>query len=151
LRKRGELVDLLVILDSHFPGPDGVEAVASADARPLGSALRRHVLRVASLDPEQGFVYVTERLKSRLNHQIAKAKKLFQALSSKAWLQTGRPIPGSFEAQYILGIYDKALRAYKPLPYAGRVVYVKSAFRERIVSVNALVGSEGETIRICPR
>jgi thioesterase domain-containing protein/acyl carrier protein len=150
LKRRGELVELLAMLDSHFPGRKPVEAARSPEARPPGLAIRRHVRRIAALDPQQGLAYIAERLKNRLGQRIAKAKEPLQTLCSYACLRTGRPIPVWLRSHYILGVYEKALRAYEPLPYVGRVVYIKSELRANYHRTNwaRIFGNRLESLEV---
>jgi thioesterase domain-containing protein len=117
------------MLDSRFPGTYPLREETSSSVTSLSSSARRHVKRVATLDHRHALAYVTTRVRNRLNQRIAKVKEPLQTLASEAWLRMGRPIPGSLRGHYIRGIYERALKAYKPLPYAGRVVYIKSEER----------------------
>jgi hypothetical protein len=89
-------------------------------------------------------------VRNRLNQRIAKVKKPFQTLGSEAWLRMGRPIPASLRGHYIRGIYEKALRAYKPLPYGGKVVYVKSEERSNYHRSNwaGVLGEQMESLEV---
>jgi thioesterase domain-containing protein len=47
----------------------------------------------------------------------------------KILVRTGQLIPVWLLSEYLFGIYEKALNAYKPRLYSGRVVYIKSEKR----------------------
>jgi oxalate---CoA ligase len=150
LRARGDAVDLLVMLDSRFPGTYALEEETSRSVTSLGSSARRHLQHVATLDHQQALAYVTTRVRNRLNQRIAKVKEPFQTLASEAWLRMGRPIPAGLRGHYIRGIYEKALRAYKPLPYGGTVVYVKSEERSNYHRTNwaGVLGEQMESLEV---
>jgi thioesterase domain-containing protein len=128
LKKTGERVDLLVMLDSHFPGADVADA-AVQETRPVGTEVHRHLRNVRALPLWERVAYVMVRLQSRVSQHLAKATTLFKRSYCWMLLRTGQRIPAWLLSPYLLGIYQKARRAFSPGAYSGRVVYVKSAQR----------------------
>jgi thioesterase domain-containing protein len=130
LRKNGEQVNLLVLLDSDFPGEPVADSIESAHVHPSAAAeFRRHLRRLALLEPRHWLAYLIVRIKGKLSEPTTRATKSFETLYWNIWLRMGRPIPISFLSRYLSGIYKKALHGYKPYPYSGRVIYVKAEKR----------------------
>jgi oxalate---CoA ligase len=128
LRARGEVVDLLVLLDSRFPGTDTVP-VADSTSVGLGTELRRHIRAVSKLERRAAIMYVTTRLTRKLRDRASRISKVFKTLSWRVLLRLRRPIPTSLVSNYLLSIYEAARSKYRPVPYFGRAVYIKSEKR----------------------
>lgn len=129
LRRRGEPVGLLILLDSHFPGADAAQAAAEETREPLRSEVGRHIRTVTSLDIRALWRYVWVRLKARALHHANTCMKLCKSVYCELVVRTGRPIPRSILSHYLIRIYLKARDRYDARPYDGRVVYVKSEQR----------------------
>jgi thioesterase domain-containing protein len=132
LKKQSEEVALLFMLDSHFPGDDIPDS-------PKGSILSddniyRHLHNVDVLQTQRAklayiLVRVMGTIKGKINEKTARIRKILKKGVCKVYLAVGRRIPLSLRSFYILEIYYKARRNYKPRLYPGAVIYVKSENR----------------------
>jgi acyl-CoA synthetase (AMP-forming)/AMP-acid ligase II/thioesterase domain-containing protein len=122
LKNRGEEVSLLVMLDSHFPGPD-VHDPAAPSSNGVGVA--RHLQTLATISPSEGVSYVVVRIRSRLGQKLATVTSKFKAAYCEMLRKVGRPIPPTLLSRYLLRLYVEARRAYRPQKYSGKVMYIK--------------------------
>jgi thioesterase domain-containing protein len=129
LKTSGEEVDLLLLLDSHFPGSEAEKWTGSNAVKTVGDDARRHLRNLVQRPLREQWTYVVVRAKNRLKQSSTKFAKPFRSLRCRLELALGRRIPPSLLSHYILGIYAKARVAYEPRRYSGRVIYVKSQMR----------------------
>ncbi len=129
LSRTGESVGLLVLLDSHFPGGTlGRLRGKSETGHVFGAAVRRHLHKAGRLQPRAWWSYLRAGLTDRLH--ILTAKATLKTVYCTILARTGQLIPAwLLSEQYLSGIYQRALNAYKPRLYSGKVVYVKSGKR----------------------
>jgi thioesterase domain-containing protein len=123
LKSRGEEVTLLVMLDSHFPGPDVDDPGAPSSLNGVG--VHRHVRTLAMISPSERVSHVLVRVRSRLGQKLATTTSKFKAAYCVMLGKLGRPIPLTLLSRYLLSIYVKARRAYRPQRYSGKVMYIK--------------------------
>jgi acyl-CoA synthetase (AMP-forming)/AMP-acid ligase II/thioesterase domain-containing protein/acyl carrier protein len=123
LKSRGEEVTLLVMLDSHFPGADVDDSGAPSSLNSAG--VRRHLLTLATIGPSERVSYVMVRVRSRFGQKLATTTNKFKAAYCEMLRKAGRPIPLTLLSRYLLRIYVRARRAYRPQQYSGKVVYIK--------------------------
>jgi thioesterase domain-containing protein len=127
LRRTGETVALLVLLDSPFPGGGMDHSVGSETERGFSAKVRRHSHDLALLPCRAWLPYAMVRLTSRLNTLTRTV-----TLEMVHWAMVVRSrqlIPGWLLGDYLFGVYRSALGAYTPHCYPGRVVYIKSETR----------------------
>jgi oxalate---CoA ligase len=123
LKSRGEEVTLLVMLDSHFPGADVDDSGAPSSLNSAG--VRRHLRTLATIGPSERVSYVMVRVRSRFGQKLATTTNKFKAAYCEMLRKAGRPIPLTLLSRYLLRIYVRARRAYRPQQYSGKVVYIK--------------------------
>jgi thioesterase domain-containing protein/acyl carrier protein len=135
LKKQGQDVPLLVLLDSHFPGDD------IPDSRSVfRTEAQRHLRNLALLGPQEKLAYVLvkvkDRSKSKIMHMITRTSKILKKVLCKVYLSMGRSIPPSLRSPYILDIYRQARRNYVPQLYPGRAIYFKAEKRSSDQQLN---------------
>ncbi len=128
LKKQGQDVPLLVLLDSHFPGDDIPDSRSIlTNVTPFRTEAHRHLRNLALLGPQEKLAYVLVRVKDRIKSKIT--GKILKKVLCKVYLSMGRSIPPSLRSPYILDIYRQARRNYVPQLYPGRAIYFKSEKR----------------------
>jgi thioesterase domain-containing protein len=120
LRRRGETVDLLALLDSHAPDPgtpqlDRTEILAALAADLVGSSgqplgITAEALRAHPEEERFGLVFAAAREAGALPEGLGEAQ--------------ARALLRASEAEVA------AVRAYRPEPYTGRVLLVRAARRD---------------------
>ena len=130
LKRQGEEVALLFLLDSRFPSdelPDSDDVLRSGN---LHDEAHRHFRNLALLGRREKFTYarvrVTGIMKGKIDGMRAKISKILGKMICNGYLAMGHPIPISLRRSYILDIYSQARQNYVPQPYPGRATYVKS-------------------------
>jgi len=123
LKSRCEEVTLLVMLDSHFPGADVDDSGAPSSLNSAG--VRRHLRTLATIGPSERVSYVMVRVRSRYGQKLATTTNKFKAAYCEMLRKDGRLIPLTLLSRYLLRIYVRARRAYRPQQYSGKVVYIK--------------------------
>ena len=129
LIREGETVGLLVMLDCHFPGAIAADPADTQEPRNQAAGVGRHVKAVASLDARAGLRYVTDRATDRLRRLTTSTTEPLKTMWCELLLRAGRPIPVWLLRNYLRRLYLKARDEYRPQPYPGRVIYIKSARR----------------------
>ena len=128
LRSAGEEVALVAMFDTWAPGyhdpvhqaPKLVGAIAEAYRR-----AEQHVGSLAMLEPDKRLVYV----ESKVRRAVEEARQTvfdWSVQARKTYFNTmGKPLPAAVEeAQNEM---DKALKAYHPRPYPGKVTLFRAA------------------------
>jgi thioesterase domain-containing protein/aryl carrier-like protein len=130
LKKQGQEVAFLFLLDSQFPGADISDpALQSRDPRPVRDEIYRHLHNLTKLGFQERLTYVLVRGWEQINGRTLGIRNSFKKLICKFNLTMGRGIPIALRSFYILGIYRQALRNYAPQRYAGAMFYVKCEMR----------------------
>ena len=130
LRKQGDQVALLVLLTpSRLIHDVGAFDSLKKDAS-LPKEISRHLQIVAELSPRERLKYVLQRTKVKTT-QLPKAvtypiRKRVENLLWKIYLRLGWLLPPSLRSPYILQVYFKAIDAYQPEVYPGRVIIYRS-------------------------
>ncbi len=130
LRKQGDQVALLVLLTpSRLIHDVGAFDSMKKDAS-LPKEISRHLQKVAELSPRERLNYVLRRTKAKTRH-LPKAvtypiRKRVENLLCKIYLRLGWLLPPSLRSPYILQVYFKAMDAYQPEVYPGRVIIYRS-------------------------
>src|SRR5262249_45923686 len=130
LKRQGEEVALLWLLDSHFPGDNVPDAAQEEiDTMLLRDELRRHLDNLALLGAKEKLAYLTDRTISRLMHPVIRIGQTYKKIACKVCVGAGFRLPLSLRNAYLLSVYTEARRQYRPQSYHGRAVYVKSKLR----------------------
>lgn len=132
LKKQGEEVRCLIILDSGFPGlPESPNTDSNRQANhvPMRKDVSRHLSYMTSLGLKEKLTYVTERVKEKILGNTTGIRKPLRKAVCKVHIAMGSPIPRRLRSQYILDIYRCAVETYSPQPYLGPVIYIKSEKR----------------------
>ena len=134
LKKQGQDVPLLVLLDSHFPGddiPDSRSILTNVTL--FRTEAHRHLRNLALPGPQEKLAYVLVRvkgtIKGKIKERTERINKILKKAVCKICLVMDRPIPFSLRSAYILDIYYQARRNYVPQLYPGRAIYFKSEKR----------------------
>jgi hypothetical protein len=114
----------------------------SETERAFVDEVRRHLHEAALLQPRVWLSYVMVRLNGRL--QSLTTRVTLKRMYCQILVRTGHLIPAWLLSEYLFGIYQKALSAYRAHLYKGRVVYVKSENRSanHRTSWAAVIGDE---------
>ena len=129
LRKKGEEVALLFLLDADDPGneisssPNGLTNISFRDE------ILRHLRNLARLGALEKLAYVLVRVRQKITEMPGRIRKIPKNGVCKIYLAMGCPLPLSLRSYYILEIYDNAHRNYVPQFYPGVAVYIKSEKR----------------------
>lgn len=126
LKRRGEKVALLFLIDSRFPGKEIADSPDPAEIRfAMRAKIRRHVDEVSTFSLSDTLAYVRVRAAARL-HRIADGfTQPIKRVVCRWHVWTGRRIPLSLRSFYMLQIYGNARRKYVARPYAGDMVYIQ--------------------------
>jgi len=127
LLSQGQRTDFLALIEPSFG-----KALGSNNPRPRTATasrldnLRFHSQALASLRPQEKWYYELERAKRKLTETFSNVlnpvKKIFQKITWEICTRLGVSIPVSMRSRYILEVYRKAGRGYKPQSYRGNVV-----------------------------
>ena len=129
LRKKGEEVALLFLLDADDPGneisssPNGLTNIS------FRHEILRHLRNLAPLGAQEKLDYILVRVKLKITEMPGRIRKILKNGVCKVYLAMGCPLPLSLRSYYILEIYDNAHRNYVPEFYPGVAVYIKSEKR----------------------
>jgi oxalate---CoA ligase len=130
LKKQGEEVALLYLLDSHFPG-ESVPGSASekTNSPSFRDELRRHLYNLSLIGTKEKLAYLSDRIIDKLMQPVIGIRQTCKKIACKVCVRAGIRLSPSLQSVYLLGIYSKALRRYQPQRYPGRAIYVKSELR----------------------
>ena len=130
LKRQGEEVAMLFLLDSSFPGdgiPDSPKVLANI---PLRDKVHRHMCDLAALGAQEKLAPILVRvggiITGKIGGRAARIRKTLKEMVCKVCLVMGRSLPLSLRNYYILNIYNKARRNYIPQLYPGSAIYIKS-------------------------
>jgi oxalate---CoA ligase len=134
LKREGEKVAFLVLLDSQFPSDDRPSSSdVSTEIILFRDKVHRSLHNLALLGPQDKLAYVLVRVKGTIKDKIKerteRINKILKKAVCKICLVMDRPIPFSLRSAYILDIYYQARRNYVPQLYPGRAIYFKSEKR----------------------
>ena len=127
LRHHGERVSLLVMLDPEFPG-SGVNS-DSVSNTPAIADVGRYVRALHTLAPRHALQDLVVRAKRTVDYHRSRNLKAVKTHLARIYVALGRPIPPWLLSQYLLPLYQNARLLYRPAPYSGNVVYIKSQQR----------------------
>jgi amino acid adenylation domain-containing protein len=126
LRAQGESVPLVVLLDpdplNSLPAgflSDGKRLHSQLNGLAVQEYLRRHLRALAPLDPHERLDYVLTGMKNWLVWMADRLSWICWKILSET---LGIPLPLALRPRYLGEIYQAAARAYRPKPYAGRVL-----------------------------
>jgi amino acid adenylation domain-containing protein len=131
LRRQGEEIALLVLLDPSRPG-NGESSLSFSshasrslpDAPSFGDLVSRRWRTLARLEPQAKLAYIWDGVSTHLRGQLTKithtAKKVACTIYSVAG--TTYRLPPSLRIPYIEAVHRRAARGYVPQVYPGRVV-----------------------------
>jgi amino acid adenylation domain-containing protein len=131
LRKRGEKVALLALLEATSPGPVRTDSrkqkrnsTAKIEAR---ARLRRHLANLRTLSVTEMIAY-SGATAGKLAKRLSGIDKLKRA--AKRWVyrfceRSGRVMPPWVRTAYIVNVYSQAARRYDAEAYFSRVVFFK--------------------------
>ncbi len=128
LRKEGEAIAVLALLDSLSPGTNessasnDTSASVSRDSPSTISRLRKFT-RLTFRDQVRHLPRFTDTLFSN------RLRRTFKRLLCKLCLSAGWTLPVFVRSFYILEVYKRALENYSPLVFPGRAIYFKSMLR----------------------
>ncbi len=133
LKKQGETVSLLAMLDAPFPdatappftfrGSRKTSPTASRRPGSIGAHVR-HVARLGLLDQAR---YVFVRIADRMNAVIGDdLRRNYKRALCKLCVTFAWKLPSSLRSFYVLEVYRLALAHYSPQAFSGRAVYFKS-------------------------
>jgi len=130
LKRTGEEVVLLFLLDPYFPG-DGIPKSPNKSTNvSFREELKRHLCNLAPLGAQQKLAYILVRVRDKIAEKItnrtARISKTFKRAVCKLYFAMGHSIPLRLRSFYILDIYREARRYYRPQLYSGTLVYIKS-------------------------
>ncbi|HEY7322580.1 MAG TPA: alpha/beta fold hydrolase [Candidatus Binatia bacterium] len=132
LKKDGEEVAFLFLLDSHFPQ----RGVSRTRIESFRERLRHHSRNIALFGYKDKLFYVLTRVKERIKYTFGQTElEMYQFLKRtvcRIYFSLGRPLPPSLREFYIFKlVYNQASRNYQPKPYLGRAIYIKAENRPR--------------------
>jgi thioesterase domain-containing protein len=128
LLSEGQRTDLLALIEPSFGKRLGLNSPRRrTPTRSLLDSLRFHSQALVSLRRSQEkWWYVLERARGKLAETLSNVftpvKKIFQRITWEICIRLSVSIPVSMRSPYILEVYRKASRNYKPPPYRGNVV-----------------------------
>jgi aspartate racemase len=136
LKKQGEKVALLFLLDTPFPenGKSSSPFILSSSSKPTSITLfrdkvLRHLQNVAPLGPREKMIYVLTRFNEKVRDETgrirARVSKILKKSRWNVYLAIRHSLPLSLRSPYILNIYHQAQQNYVPEVYAGRAIYIK--------------------------
>jgi thioesterase domain-containing protein len=132
LKRNGEEVAFLVLLDSRFPGT-GISDSPERQKQAIitGAAVHRHWTNLASLGTREQLNYLWMRVKGKIKDKIKESQigALARNLECKACLALGRRLPVTVRSRYILNTYHRARVKYSPRSFPGRALYIKTNMR----------------------
>jgi len=129
LKRQGEEVSVLFLLDPDIPVEQISHSVNRATRIPLRDEAKRHLRNLAMLRHRDKLVYILVRVRAKIKERtprISRISKIFKKFLCKLYPAMGRPIPLFLRSDYIFDIYGKALRSYVPQPYPGPVICFKA-------------------------
>jgi len=134
LQKQGEEVSLLVLLDPTNPRSEKSSSIHENVPGLLSriswfrNKVYRHLRELEPLEPQEKLDYALVRVQNRIMGLRAKISWMTRKFLCEAF---GRPLSPNLRAHYIVSIYGRALRAYVPQLYQGRVILFKTQGRYR--------------------
>jgi thioesterase domain-containing protein/acyl carrier protein len=141
LKMQGQIVSLLVILDSLFPGVSSSSpTIRGEPSESLTTpsqysryAFLLHRQRLAQLRLRGQMNYILVRLRNKIENTANdignRFGKIYKLSLCRVCLAFGWILPASVRSFYILEIYKHALQNYSPAIYPGRAIYFKTASR----------------------
>lgn len=134
LKKQGEKVGLLILLDSHFPGSAIADVhIGSTDFIDPPDGTKGHLRNLVRLRAQRKLNYVLVRVKRRVKNAFdrrrTKIHKSIKKIVHKMYFAVERPLPFNLWIPYILDIYLQARLKYAPRSYPGHAIYIKSQMR----------------------
>jgi len=129
LKKQKQDVALLVLLDSHFPGDSVPSSHNVRTNAALLNEFRRHLRHLSQCRPWEKLAYALRGVQTRITGWTSPARRLLRKVRWKLHLRMGHSIPPSLRSPYILDMYGRARRNYRPQVYRGCALYVKSERR----------------------
>ena len=132
LRKQGEEVALLVLLDPPGPGYS-----FTAPSRPLprtarlGEWAHRQWRNLAPLEPRKQIAYLWDRVAGWTKVPLTRVSDAAKKAACRVYIATGAnyPIPHSLRTLYINAVHSQARRGYMPQVYPGDVVVLRTVER----------------------
>ena len=133
LKKQGQTVSLLAMLDAPFPAPTARPFKTRATRAPSTMTSRRsrniasHIQDLAPLGPMDRAKYVVDRIADRMHAIIGdRLRYRFNRLRCRVYVRCAWRLPSSLRSFYVLELYRLALRDYSPQAFAGRAASFKS-------------------------
>jgi oxalate---CoA ligase len=130
LRRRGEKVALLALLEATTPGagPRSAGKLPSKNGAAQGR-LKRHLSSLRPLTAAQRFVYAAVTIKALAQRltRFAKLKRAARRAVYRFCERRGRTLPSWVRTAYLLDIYTEAARRYQAEIYPGKVWFIKGA------------------------
>lgn len=111
--------------------------------RRLRAEIDRHLRNLIPLRLEEKLTYVSVRANNKIHEGIFTLEQIRKPITCSFYLAMKQLLPISLRSFYILGVYRKALRAYEPKSYPGRITLLKAKEDTRDVSAWATVATGG--------
>jgi thioesterase domain-containing protein len=157
LLRQGKKVALLVLL-----APASINTWTLSDvepARPFDFLRRfkllwemtvRHLRNLARLSTAEKLTYLSVRAISKFDEGIIALRQLKKSIHCRSYIAFGRALPISLRSNYILEVYRKALKAYRPETYPGVLTMFKGRDDTRDVSGWKTLSCGGIEIYVVP-
>jgi amino acid adenylation domain-containing protein len=144
LRKINEIVALLLIvepidlrqcklstLDNFAASINGDNSREQAQIKSFTHDVYRHLHNLELLTARQKLTYVLDRVSGKLTASASvltnPVKKMGRETASWLYLRLGYRLPYSLRSDYILRVYDEAIREYLPSAYPGQLIIFNCA------------------------
>ena len=103
LKRQGEEVAFLLLLDSHFPGDNVPGSVdGKTNPTPFHEELRRHFYNLALVGTKEKLTYLSDRITGKLMNPVISIKRFYKTIVCKVCLGVGLVLPVSLRSFYIL-------------------------------------------------
>ena len=132
LLSRGESVGLLVLLEATLPYTGVLSSFSPINSLrttdKVRSRLRDQLARLQPLTAVEAVVSLQSQIKGRFKQmfEFRRTKRAFQRIIYKFCELAGYRVPRSVRTRYLLDVYDKAVRRYRPNVYPGDAVFIKT-------------------------
>jgi oxalate---CoA ligase len=137
LKKQGEEVALLILLDPTPPGKslrslnpagsrNGTEKIAKYRAE-----ISRHWSKLSLLRPREKLTYIGERIIGLMADRAGAINNMSKKIVCKVYVGMGQPLPPELRRFYLRGIHKRALQNYVPETYSGRVLLFRGGQSNR--------------------
>jgi acyl-CoA synthetase (AMP-forming)/AMP-acid ligase II/thioesterase domain-containing protein len=140
LKKQGEEVALLILLDPTPPGKSessSNSAGSAASTSRLGqiaashAELSRHWRNLSLLTFREKLTYIGTRVIGQMTNGTAVINDVYRKIICNVYVAIGHPLTPRLRRFYLRGVHKRALHNYVPEPYSGHVVLFRGGQSDR--------------------